>query len=147
MFPSGARRRDRKLLFVLVLFVYPADKEYRSQIIYIKLGPLTLHEVTAAYLSIGQNKYPLGKLIRRRKFWTFWNFARFSFVARSLRQMAQRSPFVSIIWRNEICAFVSSGGLRLAGPNEDGFSSFRRFTPTDHISARGAFFGWRGVRI
>ena len=56
MFPFGIWQRDRKLLFVLVLFVYPADREYRSLIIYLKLGPLTLHKVTADYLSAGKNK-------------------------------------------------------------------------------------------
>ena len=29
----------------------------------------------------------------------------------------------------------------MAGPIEDGFSSFRRFTPPEHIFARGAFLG------
>ena len=35
-----------------------------------------------------------------------------------------------IFWRNQLCAFVSSGGLRLAGPNEDGFPSIRRLEQT-----------------
>jgi len=77
------------LLFVLVLFVYPADREYRSLIIYLKLGPLTLHKVTADYLSVGQNNYPLGNRTRRRKFRIVLEFALFGFVARSLRQLSQ----------------------------------------------------------
>jgi len=71
-----------------------------------------------------KTKYPLGKLSRRKKFWTF---ALFRFVARSLKQTPQRSPFVLIFWRNKLCAFLSFGGLRLAGPIEDGSPSFRRW--------------------
>ena len=141
MFPFGARQRDRHLLFVLVLFVYPADREYRSLIIYLKMGPLTLHKVTADYLSVGQKNYPLGSLTRRRKFWTFLKFALFSFVARSLRQLPQRSPLVLIFWRNKLCAFLSSGGLRLAGPNEDGFPSIRRLEQTQ-LEDFHLFEGW-----
>ena len=55
--PLGARRRDRKLLFVLVLFVYLADREVRSLIIYLKLGLLTLYKVTADYLSVGARPF------------------------------------------------------------------------------------------
>ena len=54
-----------------------------------KLGLLTPHKVTADYLIVGQNKYPLGNLIRRRKFRTFLEFAFFRFVARSLTQLSQ----------------------------------------------------------
>ena len=57
VFSFGARQRDRKLLFVLVLFVYPADREYRGLLIYFKLGPLTLHKVTADYLSVGARPF------------------------------------------------------------------------------------------
>ena len=50
-----------------------------------KLGLLTPHKVTADYR---QHKYPLGNVIRGRKFWTFWEFAFFRFVARSLTQLS-----------------------------------------------------------
>ena len=35
-----------------------------------------------------------------------------------------------IFLRNQLCAFLSSGGLRLAGPNEDGSPSIRRLEQT-----------------
>ena len=48
----------------------------------LKLGLQTPHKVTADHLSVGQNKYPLGNLIRRRRIRIFLEFAPFSFVAR-----------------------------------------------------------------
>ena len=46
-----------------------------------------------------------------------------------------------IFWRNILCAFVSSGGLRLAGPNEDGFPSIRRLEQTQ-LEDFHPFEGW-----
>ena len=44
-----------------------------------------------------------------------------------------------IFRRNKLCGFVSSGGLRLAGPNEDGFPSIRRLEQSQLIFHREWF--------
>ena len=46
-----------------------------------------------------------------------------------------------IFWRNQLCAFLSSGGLRLAGPNEDGSPSIRRLEQTQ-LEVFHPFEGW-----
>ena len=44
-------------------------------------------------------------------------------------------------WRNQFCAFLSSGCLRLAGPNEDGSPSIRRLEQTQ-LEDFPPFEGW-----
>ena len=96
----------------------------------LKLGLLTPHKVTADYLIVPQNKYPLGNVIRRRN----------SELVRNLNLFVLLLVRM-IFWINKLCAFVSSGGLRLAGPNEDGFPSIRRLEQTQ-LEDFHPFEGW-----
>ena len=73
-----------------------------------------------------------------------WNLHFWLFLLVSLWRPPKRSPlvlfcFVWSFWRNEWCALFCVRGLRLAGPNEDGFPSIRRFNPTQLIFHREWF--------
>ena len=140
MFPFGIRRRGRRAVYAMdVVEQYTLWMSWNS---YggLKLGVLTPHKVTADYLIVPQNKHPLENVIRWRNSGLFGNL---HFLVLLLVRLGKWHNDRRLFWSSgetHLCIF-SSGGLRLAGPNEDGFPSIRRLEQTQ-LEDFHPFEGW-----